>query len=706
MEELFMEACYGFQRNNYDNLEQISYKLHVPSKEWEIVKKKLIDYGLYTEEDCRHIEEIHTAEPFEFNTVPSFILERSMIVSDNSFIRYDSGIVFMPSYDDKANNTYTVNNGIIAYKDNDGIVRITPYSGDIAKFLTYGCNFRETHDLFVPLSNGVVEKFANSELQEQWERLNEVKKLYKKPNFDMQKYYESKGITPFLIDIAFGVLRTTDAILKELNDKVWIDEETLQKICEMIDRCGKSLTKQAQLRKEKRKELLKQVIPENPDLQTYQNWLKDINGALEKNTQNFAYTKLMYTYLSQDEVLTHSKLSFQQEKNYIANARYAISCAKKIGLDIKEDIADVNKKLLPYGISLFDLFDRPEENTLIQSNVQKDRQNKRIFESMDIDNYLGQSIESYFEDDIVMTNINRLLAIIQNADVLNDIEAKQHIQNLFDQLMDYLNIHYSDYKSQLQASGIDVEKHLLKINQKLQTIGLSLDDLQKNETILKHEPSFHLVEQPKDVYQKFIQRETIHSYLKKYFDVDIGMEAANNPVSQMLREKIIIENFLLEEYGKNGETLAVDTEAKNSYGENFKDFLEKTISIIGSLDYSIASSLNRDYVKSMMLNGGNWPEQEREINSLLSILGMSVSDFLKAGTIKSSSNFNMEGLGVSPETFIELCKQKEKEQLVNEMNRILSVAYAKEVIGPYKDNYQELLQSLDKNYHFSSVSRR
>ena len=689
MEELFMKLCFDLQYTNLSNLDIISQRINIRSKNWEKIKQAFIKEGLYSEEDFKWIEDINSGADFYIKggTVPSFIVDRSMVVSNNYFVNR-KGSIYTPSYEHCKNNTYTINNGIIAYKDKQGVVRLTPYSTEIVEFLTYGCHFRETHDIYVPMSNGD-EKFANSELQRKWESFNEVINMSKNYDVDYRKYFESKGKEMFLLDIAFGV----DSTIRTIKEKIEVDyysEEQIRKICDLIEQRGDSLKRQIEiLRKTRDYNLKNEVKKVNPNVLIYKNWLSDISSMLKNNQEIFAKIVNVATYLSIDEIATEVKMFFEASE-YVASIKNAVDCALKEGIDITMDIKSINKTLSMFGISLLDLLPNQGDEVTFERRIK--RQNKDILESVMIDKFLDKSIENYYEDDIVTTNINRLIELNKKIQTIDNKEAaNQMIQYLLNRLIYYLNTHYDDYKKQLEVSGINVDEHMANINKKLCTIGLTVEDFQNNSNKIIYEKysKYPKIEtKPKDVSKKLKMNNDISDFLKKYFNIEIAYDG--DYITNLIIAKIIIENYWIDEIRQNKDKML------NSYGESFDDFERTIVKIIRAIDDELVTSINNKWKDNRIKNGENWEEYEKKLNILLAKIGIQVNDFLAEGFVKSDETFNMKSLNVSKDVFIEMCKEKERKIIKKRLEYPLRQQLANERLYPYEENYINLLQLIEQ----------
>lgn len=708
MEEAYTKQYFQLCALNINKLIRIAEETGIRSKIWQEIKKSFIKNGLYLESDFLNVENYLDKDFFYSKgaAVPSFITDRSIKVSNTNFVSYENGTVYSIDYENKDNNTYYTNNGIIAYKDNEGIVRITPYSVETENYLVYLCNFKKNQSLHVPLSSGL-EKLANEKLQKKWKEYLNVFDLFKNSLTNFSRYIDFEGKETYLLPIAYQTSLALEEILKgvdlNLNGDI-IKNYDYKKIYNIINENANLRVNEIRLCQEARETARKmQETHENANLKTYQNWLDDTLAIIQENSSKLLNLNELSKYLSPEELANQINISFKPSK-YIASSKDAIKCALKEGMNVQKDLRNLNNKLLNYGLSLIDLSPHSKIDS-IDKFEDESKQTKKVIESKQIDNFLEHPIQYYFEDDLVMTNINRLIAVSNKLKKQEINEETDRILNsLFSQLTEYLNINYNEYKQQLELIGFDIPKQIEKINKKLKPLGLSFEDFQKNDIKIKESECRNIIEKestPKNVYDKFKMNRTIELFFSKYFQVELNY--SEDLLIDQLLKKVVTENFLLNEkkilekeeirrktIGDNDWYYA---EALNSYGENYWNFYKEAEMICKYLNKEISFSLTKEFKEDKIKSGQNWQEYETKINLLLSNLGMQVNDFFSEGLIKTTAEFNMNSLGVSADMFVEICKQMERKLLIEKLEKKFTENY-NNFLGSYNELYENLLNSL------------
>lgn len=710
MDEMFIKNIADFYEANLEKLEKLyrltefrtdeNNKLVTPQ-----IQAKLVENGLFTKEDIEWFNEYfspYSTYP-DGTKLPSFILDRSIVITGNNIVSLGMGEIIKQGkiYEERENGTFTQNNGVIAYKDNEGIVRVIPADEKVRKFLTDACKFRETYNLSVPI-DGSAYIFADPELQKKWEDFFEIEQETENSNIDIEKYFQSKGKEMFLSNIIFETYFTMESILKDLYSKTTITQDDIKKMYDKIDNAGERIKASVQKRKQSQDNLRqleeKQKLV-NPKLQTYKIWTIDLLEKIKINKQKYDNLSNEIIRLSIDEVKDDYKFDFKPSP-YVANAKMAINAVKESKIDFQEEFKLINKELATFGLSIMDLF--PENNTI--HIFDEERQNRVVLQNAEIERYLRARTLDYYEDDIVITNINRLIDIstrINNSGNPQE-ENNKILQFLFDELTYYLNTNFENYKEQLQMCGINIESHLEKIDAKLKPLGLNLSDIQAKEKSIAHtnysnEKSVQIT--PKNISKKYEINKNLSLIFKKYFDTEINFNSGDY-MEKLVISKIIIENFAMKEYklaeqkvfGEISNGWDLDKDRKliqnhplNSFGELLDDFERNLILLIIDIDNEIVDSFNEEYKKRLEKSGQNWEEYKNRMNILLSKIGLSVDDIMATGFVRSNETFNKETLNVSKEVFVQMCEDKEKEEKLKKLGK------PTEKLEIYEDNYESLL---------------
>ncbi len=629
---------------------------------------KLIEDGIINEDVLKSAELLKVGNVGY--DVPNAISAMS-IQLDGANIETSSGTAInLQKHDEDKRLRYCIHGKFISYIDKDQNWYLTIASDEIRKELQE--NGFQSGTVYVPLNDNT--KFLNPKLDSKLQELLEIQ------NFQTGPYQYNEEISHKTANIVDRSVFLSQIKL-DINDKVNLDTILSQISSKKFEPLQFSET--ANTRDDEAIDL---------NQYSYNKWKDSIASKAETNIKAASEIKKLLPYLTIEELKNNNHIqSMGVPEDYITSTFKAIECAQKAGIDITDDIANINSKLLPLGMSYIQLkWNSNESLGIIPDVLDSEKgplQQKRIIENSLIEEYLGHNTTDYFEEDISFTNINRIKAIMEKMESTNPGDkriGKLALQYVTEHLSDDLGRFGEINKEQKELLGINYEDYQKKLDTKLSEIGLSYKDFTEKDPESK---------KPIDVVKKVSQRFNTRNFIKEYGGV-LPEQSGKDIVQQITSQIQTIENMLLQE----NQRLNYQNFNENQYGENF--YIEGITNLLSNLYKELPFYLDEDFKNKITSKGINWETYESELNKKLKNLGVSTQDFLSPLPLKGNDSHDFQSSGLSLEEYIkqseENLKQTRIQTIAEKIDKFYDSRWEKKE-GPYAPETLHLPENPDNS---------
>lgn len=631
----YKKAIKILVKNMYELKKSISMEEFKKINE-KLIETKIIDEDLKNEYEYEWEYQIEKRK----DSIISKILEDMSIEIDGQAIEDDNGeITIINKPKNMKNQEYLIDNNTIIYIDIDGRYKVTTYSEETRKIFENRELFNEIDGICNPLHTNILPKrFLNPILEEKWQDLLETAKMQESEKTTWHRYISQEesrvmDISVFISEIKYKMRdgMDIDLILKEIENfglrhNISRQETSQQEVSEK-ENVGKDKNRYT--------------------FYSYEKWKNNLIENCQQNKEKKTNSRKLIQFLTAEELIEQRIYnSLGTKGNYIASTPYVIKKIKDEQIDISGDIEKINQELLPLGMSYVNIANESDDN----SNIEF-LQNKRIVENQIIEEFLGKEIEEYYEEDIIFTNINRIKTIEdkiyeegENEDETNQEILKYAIEHLTEDIRDGNLL----LKEQVKLEGKSWNEYQLKLEKKLQVLGVSYKDFTEKD-LNDNNDIFNIQDKIKMDYQikQFIQD---NGGKLPNMQEDIVMEKISQ--IEVLQNILLNANYILHQKGVNF----------NNIDKHEKEFFRQGYKLLENIQGQLPFYLDEEFKEKKIEQGCDWKQYENNINEKLENFGISTKEILGIGNVKRKDRFNFSTSGLTLEEFLKESRMKRGRQ--------------------------------------------